>query len=286
MGVRNVSREELRRLESKSLDARFLREVQTGLNCSPFEAQAVLNVVRDVYFPLLDESVAQAPPGKISLVAVCADEPAGKSIAECEKRTVSLTIHRGAQDDRILVEKGPMAFRRLRISDLCQEALSQGALVTREDLARHVFFVGPRTISRDLAVLRREHPEVPLPLRGTVQDIGPVLTHRVQVVRLALEGKTTTQIRDILHHSPKAIANYLSTFARCAHLVRRGLQPGQIAFLLRRGKGLVRQYLDLLHECERDANFAYHLQEILRLGESPEAGGKKAGRRSAHGRRP
>ena len=286
MGVRNLSREELRRLESKGLDARFLREVQTGLNCSPFEAQAVLNVVRDVYFPFLDESAAQAPPGKISLVAVCADEPAGKSIAECEKRTVSLTVHRGAQDDRILVEKGPTAFRRLRLSDLCQEALSQGALLTREDLARHVFFAGPRTISRDLAFLRREHPEVPLPLRGTVQDIGPVLTHRVQVVRLALEGKTTSQIRDILRHSPQAIANYLSTFARCAHLARRGLQPGQIAFLLRRGKGLVRQYLDLLHECERDANFACHLQEILRLGESPEAGGKKAGRRSAHGRRP
>src|SRR5437588_4982236 len=45
MGVRNVRRLELRRLEAKTLDARFLTEIQQGLNCSPFEGEAVLKVV-------------------------------------------------------------------------------------------------------------------------------------------------------------------------------------------------------------------------------------------------
>ena len=44
MGVRNARRQELRRLEAKSLDARFLPEIQQGLSCSPFEAEAVLQV--------------------------------------------------------------------------------------------------------------------------------------------------------------------------------------------------------------------------------------------------
>jgi len=160
MGVRNKKREVLQRLDSKTLDAKFLKEIQHGLNCSPFESQAVLEVVREVYFPFLDEQCVKAPPGKITLIAVSADEPAGKPVVECEKQSVCLTIHRGSKDDQILQQQGPAGFRQARILDLCQEALSQGALLTREDLAYRVFFVSPRTITRDLNILRTANPKL------------------------------------------------------------------------------------------------------------------------------
>jgi hypothetical protein len=163
MAIRNPKKEELQRLESKTLDAQFRTAIQEGLNCSPFEAEAVLGVVREVYFPFMGPSAGSAPPGKITLVAVCADEPAGKPIADCEKRTVCLTIHRGCEDDRLMQAKGPAAYRQARIVDLCQEAMSQGALLTREDLAYRVFFVNVRTISRDLEALRQANPETPIP---------------------------------------------------------------------------------------------------------------------------
>jgi hypothetical protein len=115
-------------------------------------------------------------------------------IAECEKQNVCLTVHRGSEDDRILQEHGPAGFRQARIPDICQQALSQGALLTREDLAYRVFLVWPPTISRDLNILRRITPGLVIPLRSTVHDIGPVLTHRTQIVCLALEGKTMTPI--------------------------------------------------------------------------------------------
>ena len=252
MGIRNQKRETLRRLDSKTLDAKFLQEIQHGLNCSPFEAEAVLEVVKEVYFPFLDQQSVKAPPGKVTLIAVDADEPAGKSVVDCEKQHVCLTLHRGPEDDRILQEKGPAGFRQARIPEICQEALSQGALLTREDLAYRVFFVSPRTITRDLNLLRQANPALVIPLRSTVHDIGPVLTHRTKIVCLALEGKTMTQICHITRHSPAAINNYLSTFVRCVQLARRKMQIGQIAFLLRRGKGLIRQYLDLLEACDQD----------------------------------
>lgn len=280
MGKRHQKREELLRLECKTLDARFLNIVREGLGCSRFEAEAVLDAVKEVYFPFLDEHNPTAPPGKVTLIAVSADEPAGKPIKDCQKQAVCLTVHRGGQDDRLMSEQGPAAFRRVRIPDICQEALSQGALLTREDMAAHVFFVSVRTISNDLAFLRTEHPDRPIPLRSTVHDIGPVLSHRTQIVKLALEGKTTSQICDIIHHSPAAVSNYLSTFSRCAQLARQGMQVGQIAFLLRRGKGLIGKYLELLEECESDRNMAYHLDELLRLGRIE---GKK-NRRDANGR--
>lgn len=272
MGVRHAKREELERLGSKTLDAQFLAIVREGLGCSAFEAAAVLGAVKEVYFPFLDAAGGQAPPGRVTLVAVEADEPAGKPVAACQKITVCLSVHRGAEDDRILQEKGPAALRQARIPELCQEALSQGGLLTAEDLAYRVFFVTPRTISRDLGALRQAEPGVMIPMRSTVHDLGPVLTHRTEIVRLALAGKTTSEICTALRHSPRAVANYLSTFVRCAQLSRRGLQAGQIAFLLHRGRKLIEAYLKLLAACEHDRNYAYHLDELMRLG---AIGGKK-----------
>jgi len=181
----------------------------------------------------------------------------------------------------LLKKNGPAAFRRARIPDLCQEALSQGALLTAEDLAFRVFFVSTRTISRDLQALRQANSGQRIPLRSTVHDIGPVLSHRTEVVRLALEGKTMSQICARLHHSPPAVANYLATFTRCVQLARKGLHPSQIAFLLARSQALVQTYLDLLHQCEQVPNMAFHLRELERLGHL--AGGKKASeRRTPH----
>jgi DNA-binding CsgD family transcriptional regulator len=282
MGIRNRDREVVERLNGKTLDAKFVTEIGSGLNCSPFEAEAVLDVVKEVYFPFLDAEGNRALPGKITLVAVAADEPAGKPVSACEKQTVCLTLHRGTEDDRIMQQGGPQAFRLARIIDLCQEALSQGGLLTCEDLAYRVFFVTPRTITRDLTILRQAEPSRLIPLRSTLHDMGPVLTHRTEIVRLALQGKTTSQICTIMHHSPQAVANYLSTFTRCVQLSHHPMQVGQIAFLLRRGVGLIERYLELLAECQADKNMAYHLDELLRLG---TCGGEKkgAGRRPTHG---
>ena len=229
-------------------------------------------MVKEVYAPYLDTPVAASAPGKMTLVVVNAEEPAGKPLAKCRMQRVCLTVHRGEPDDQLLHEQGPAAFRRARIPDLCQEALSQGGLLTAEDLAYRTFFVTPRTISRDLKALRENVPEIPVPLRSLRQDIGPVLTHRTAIVEAALDGKTTTEICYAHRHSAEAVANYLSTFARCVQLQRRGLSTSEIAYVLSRGPTLIASYLRITNECAADPNRAAHLEELLRLG---RVGGKK-----------
>ncbi len=56
----------------------------------------------------------------------------------------------------------------------------------------------PRTISRDLNAIRKADPDVLIPMCSTLRDIGPVLTHRVQIIKLALQGKATSQICQII----------------------------------------------------------------------------------------
>jgi hypothetical protein len=282
MGIRKRDRGVIQRLDSKTLDARFTAEIRRGLECSPFESKAILDVVKAVYSPYLSVDSGELAPGKIALVAVAADEPAGKPIADCSKVSVCLNLHRGKSDDLVFHHGGPAAFRRARLLDLCQQALSQGALLTAEDLAYRIFFVTPRTISRDLIAVRKANPDVLIPMRSTLHDLGPVLTHRTRIIKLALQGKTTSEICRIMHHSPEAVANYLSTFARCAQLARSKMQAGEIAHLLRRGVALVRAYLDILAECQADKNMAYHLNELLRIG-SCGRGKKTQRRRTIHG---
>jgi Protein of unknown function (DUF1670) len=276
MGIRNRDREVIQRLDSKTLDSRFRIDIEQGLDCGPFVSKAILEVVKEIYFPFLSTDSGEPAPGKVTLIAVASEEPAGKPIADCKKQTVCLTLHRGTADDLSFHNGGPAAFRQSRILDVCQQALSQGALLTAEDLAYRIFFVTPRTISRDLKAIRKAHPNVLIPMRSTLRDIGPVLTHRVQIIKLALQGKTTSQICQIMHHSPEAVANYLSAFTRCAQLAARKMEVSQIAFMLRRGSSLVQAYLDLLTECQGDRNMKYHLDELLRIG---SCGGEKKIRR-------
>src|SRR5262249_56680383 len=91
MGIRNRDRKVIERLDSKTLDARFTTEIEHGLNCSPFEAEAVLGVVKEIYFPFLTAESPHAPPGKISLIVVAADEPACKPITPRAKQSARLT---------------------------------------------------------------------------------------------------------------------------------------------------------------------------------------------------
>ena len=64
MGVRNKKRETLRRLDSKTLDARFLAEIRNGLNCLPFEAEAVLEVARKSIFHFSMKNQSKRRPAK------------------------------------------------------------------------------------------------------------------------------------------------------------------------------------------------------------------------------
>ena len=64
MGIRYPAQEELARLECKTLDSRFLTEIQEGLDISPFAAKAVLKVVKDVYFPFLETEATRPTPAK------------------------------------------------------------------------------------------------------------------------------------------------------------------------------------------------------------------------------
>jgi hypothetical protein len=268
------------RFDAKTLDNLFRRRIEAGANCAPFVSLAILQTAKEV-FPLDPEDAdSQLGLGQIKLLVVAANEPAGKAIDACQKVTVRLTLDAGHDDFEVRVRRGVIALRRARVLRLASEAREQGGLLSYEDLAFRLLNCGLRTMVRDVQVLRRAGVEVPT--RGQQHDIGPGQTHRVQAVRLFLQGLEPNEIAQRLYHTLRSIENYLTTFARVVFLARKGYGDDEIAFVIHRSSVLVAAYRQLLAESLGQRTAQARLRQICdRVQPTENAGksGQKGGRR-------
>jgi len=259
---RQPGREQLNRLTVKTLDQVFIARALEGLGCSRFEAQALTDLVKEVYFPWLSQPEA-IQAGQLALTAVSADAPGHKPLSKCKMVSVLLTLYAGEEDHHYRLahgSQGVTALRQRQIERIAQEALDQGALLTAEDLAFRIFNCGLRTISRDLKVLAAQG--IVVPLRAQQKDVGRALTHRVQAVELYLKRYSFTQIRQRIRHSLPAIANYVVTFSAVVAHTRDGHSVDEIAFLMQVSPALVRQY-QALYERYNTPQYQERINEII-----------------------
>jgi Protein of unknown function (DUF1670) len=265
------------RLDAKTLDNLFRRKIEQGANCSPFVSQAILTTVKEIYPLDPDDVDRQLGLGQIKLLVVAAEEPAGKPLEQCQKVTVRLTLDAAQEDYQIRLTHGVEGLRRSRILRLTAEARDQGGLLSYEDLAFRLFNCGVRTIVRDVQALRRRAIEVPT--RGQQQDIGPGQTHRVQAVRLYLQGLEANEVARRLYHTLGSIENYITTFARVVILINKGYADDEIAFVIRRSSPLVAAYRKLHGEFQAKPAARRRLDEILARVEPPATPAAKKGGR-------
>jgi Protein of unknown function (DUF1670) len=265
-----------RRLEAKTLDSMFCRRIEEGANCSPFVSDAILKTVKEIFAIGPQDPDHELGLGRIKLLVVSAREPAGKSLEQCQKVDVELTLDAGQEDYEVRLKYGIEGLRRSRILRVTAEAREQGGLLSYEDLAFRLFNCGIRTIVRDVAALRRR--EIEVPSRGQQRDIGPAQTHRVQAVRLYLQGLEANEIARRLYHTLGSIENYITTFARVAVLSNKGYADDEIAFVIRRSSPLVAAYRKLYSEFEAKPTARRRIAEVLaRVPGARKPGTKKGG---------
>ena len=243
--IRQPKVERDRRLEWKTLDQTALVRLQEDFERSPFESRAILQMMHDLF-----ESVWQSPshvkPGQMVVLAIAAHEPPGKPLKDCQFKPVVITVH-GAEDEVVRQQtRGRRLVGELRRAKLCRiasEALAQDAYLTVEDVANRILNCGERTLERDLEVLRNRGEVVPL--RGQQADIGRGVSHKVQVVRLALQRQRSFDIARQLHHDIHSVERYLADFAAIVTLLADGWAVETISFVRRVSLGLVREYQQL-----------------------------------------
>lgn len=255
--IRNQKFEKQERLKFKTVDAQFAQSVQKGLNCSPFEAEAIVKIAREAYCPE-NISLSSLRPGQMVVTVISELEGASKKIKEAAMVSVTVTVD--SPDDVLIREReGVDGLRRHRIVRICQEALDQGGLMTVEDLAHRILNVGERTIIRDLKKLRQQ--EIIVPLRSTIRDIGRTITHKEEIIKLWLSGKQYGYISRSLHHSCNSIKRYVDTFKRTIALSNEGHTSANIAFLIGSSSTLVKTYLALWKNQKKEA-VASRIKEV------------------------
>jgi hypothetical protein len=230
------------------LEQAALNQLIKEFNCSPFESRAILAMLQST-FEQTWQSPAYLKPGQMMVMAICAHEPPGKPLADCQFKPIVISLH-CAEDDQLRHQLSGREvipeLRRAKLSRIAAEAVAQDSYLTVEDVANLIFNCGERTVLQDLAILQQRGQVVPL--RGQQMDIGRGVSHKVQVIALALQRHPPSVIARRLHHSLPAVERYLADFSAIASLLAEGWPVETISFVRRVSLALVREYQQLYQQ--------------------------------------
>jgi len=288
MSTEAPASDQARRLAVKTQDQHLRRLAVDGAGISPWEADVLVDVVREVYFAEPADQPLRS--GQMRYECVSADEGAGKPLSACRLRTVVLTVL-DAEDAPVQATQGQAGLRRHRLLRLTEQAREQGGLLSQEDVSR-LLMTDVRTIRRDVAWLR-EKAEVVVATRGQQKDIGPGVSHRGQAIRHWLAGHEPVEVARRIHHSLQATERYIQHFTRVVFLRRKGFEALQIALTVGLSAASVDTYLSIYETHEGQNGCVKRFQELEAIGAAYyEAVDEKKGARSrlakssSAGRRP
>jgi hypothetical protein len=259
--INNSAPQKWDRLKQKQLDTQFVNHLIQGMNCSQFEAKAILNAVYESYQPFFDNTGAMAP-GQIFFEVVSIENGAQKKLSECKMVSVILTLDAGEDDLKIREVQGVQGLRRYRLQRVVNEAFQQGGLLTVEDIANRLLNCGERTVCRDIKAFKEQ--DILLPLRSTIRDMGKSITHRSLIVKQWLLGKEYTEIARATHHSIDAVANYIDKFKRVIYLAKNNYEIKTIAFLVKISPSLAQEYYDLYHSIDAVPNRKEEIEDLIK----------------------
>jgi DNA-binding Lrp family transcriptional regulator len=254
----------IERLNSKTPEQRFLRVLVDEFQQPPRVAQVLLAEAQACLFG----RTTDIRPGQTRVLLTALDAGHGRALRETMSTEVVWTLDAGQEDRQVLQQYGAAELRRTRIQRLLDEALTQGAAATQEDLAQ-ALNVSVRTIKRDCKAL--EAQGIYLPTRGNLKGIGRGQTHKAQIVGRWLRGETYDQLMLSTRHSLSSIKRYVQAFVRVADLHRQGFSPDQIALLLELSTYLVREYLAIYAKYDSVECRERLTEQIERLSQAPRA---------------
>jgi hypothetical protein len=87
--------------------------------------------------------------------------------------------------------------------------------------------------------------EIEIPTRGSIQDIGPTVSHKTKIIDLYLKGYEYTEIEQRTRHTGDAIKRYISGFSKVILLSQKEYSPTQIRELTLQSEKVVYEYLAL-----------------------------------------
>jgi hypothetical protein len=257
--------EAVARVAHKNAQEAIVARIAEDLRLTPFLARAYYEQMAD-YFQ--QYAGLDLQDNQVAYCALAAEEPPGRKLAECRRISVRLTLHDPADLDT--AAQSLSALRQARIIRLCDQALDQGGLLTQEDLAI-LLTTSHSTIKRDLRQLRRQG--VFVPTRGLQRDIGPGVSHKVEIIRRYLGGESLTDISRAMNHGIDSMQRYLQAFRQVALMTREQLDAPLIRKACRLSLKLIAEYQALFQQALESPGMQRRLDDLLGP-KAPEKGGR------------
>jgi hypothetical protein len=259
--INNSSLQKFHRLSQKQLNTQFVNEIIQGMQCSPFEASAILDSVYKIFGNYF-QSNGSLRPGQILFQVLSIENEPSVKLSDSKQITVTLTLDDSKEDLTVREKSGVIGLRQHRIQRVCNEAFQQGGLLTVEDLAYRLFNCGERTICRDLSTLKKQN--ILLPLRSTIKDMGRTISHRSVIIKEWLKGKEYSDISRDTFHSVASVQNYVDKFKRVVALSEEGYDVYTIGFLVKISATLVEEYYNIYKSLDMTAHRRKELQSFLK----------------------
>ena len=240
-----------RHLTLKSRLYVLLRD-ELGLGRQPKIAQLLC----DEIVALVDECFVTEDQLKIGQLLLLAPEQGqGNSythgLQQVKLKPVRLTLLL-AEDIEALAGGTPAADVRMqRIARIVREAFDQGACITTTQVGL-LLGLSPSVISKHVREYHEAHQDL-LPLRGIVEDCSSAISHKELIIKLHIEGLSTSEICKKTNHAPKSVERYVRRFNQVREFVQyldRTPEPAVIARILGIGEKLATAYLELIPEAE------------------------------------
>jgi hypothetical protein len=142
--------------------------------------------------------------------------------------------------------------RRQRHARLLNQALAQGGVLAQTDLTA-LTLTSESVVGNDIAHVQRTEG-CRLPYRGALQDLGPTLSHKVEVARLLEAGYLEPEICRMLSpvHNLRSVENYAQNYKNVLKLLERGFAPEEASSILSLSHRLADQYVQIVKEHHPD----------------------------------
>lgn len=185
--------------------------------------------------------------GQILWCAIDANDPPYRkqTAATTRMKPVILTLHHPEDVENFLKGSRQWAELRLfRMKRLCEEAYTQGGLLSGVDLSL-MLNLSDTAIAAQLATWEKE-TDIVIPRRATVHDMGSGVTHKRIICRKRhLEGKAPNVVARETYHTLESVDHYLGQYDRVRHCRAEGMNSQKTAHILGCSERLVREYLEI-----------------------------------------
>ena len=199
-------------------------------------------------------------PGQVTYIAVADSEGAGVSLKEAQLKAVNLD-YLTLEDWDCLKRESPRELKWRRIERFTTQAHGQGAALTLPDIA----YLTSASVDAVRDTIK-EHPQVLLPTRGRVADMGATLSHAPKIIDLFMYGYTETEIERRTGHSLESIEKYLLDFSKVVYLLESGMPAPAIRQVTGFSKKLTYKYIEL-YERYATGDYIFGMGKIRRLAQ-------------------